>query len=141
MSEPKTDKIRKRTQARELALQALYMIDQRPELTLGEAEDHVGNSPHPGEVRKYAMRVIEGIMETRKRLDETIQSIAANWEIVRMPVVDRNILRLAAYEILYCEDIPRKVAINEAIDLAKKYSTKESGSFVNGILDKVKKTE
>ena len=80
---------------------------------------------------------VGGILEHRSGLDKTIQGIAANWEIARMPIIDRNILRLAAYEILHCEDIPRKVAINEAIDLAKKYSTKESGAFVNGILDKV----
>jgi transcription antitermination protein NusB len=137
MEKGKTDKTRRRTRARELALEAVYMADQRPELTAAELKRHVDASDQEDEVRHYAWRLVDGVAREKKNLDAAIQKIAINWEISRMPIVDRNVLRMASYEILYCADIPRKVAINEAIDLAKKYSTAESGAFVNGILDKI----
>ncbi len=74
-------------------------------------------------------------------IDEEISKYAANWELKRMAVVDRNVLRLATYEIIFCEDIPPKVSINEAIDIAKKFGGDDSGKFVNGVLDKINKTE
>jgi N utilization substance protein B len=141
MTKSKSEKIRKRTRARELALEILYMADQCTDLEAADIEDYIGRARQEYEVREYARRVVTGIASEREGLDAVIRKIAANWEISRMPIIDRNILRLAAYEILHCDDIPRKVAINEAIDLAKKYSTAESGAFVNGILDKIKRAE
>jgi transcription antitermination protein NusB len=89
-------------------------------------------------MRLFAEPLIRGTLEHREALDEKIQHFAKNWELGRMAVVDRNILRLAVYEMLYREDIPPVVSINEAVDIAKRFSTDESGRFVNGILDKVK---
>ena len=88
--------------------------------------------------RLFADKLIRGVLDHRSDLDEKIKSHAENWDLNRMAVVDRNILRLAIYEMLYRDDIPPIVSINEAVDVAKKYSTEDSGKFVNGILDKIK---
>ena len=76
--------------------------------------------------------------DARPELDEAIQSVAQNWQIERMAVIDRNVLRMATFELLHCEEVPPKVAINEGIELGKRFSTQNSGAFINGILDKVK---
>lgn len=89
-------------------------------------------------VRLFAEPLLRGTLEHRDQIDAEIMRHAKNWEIQRMAVVDRNILRLAVYEMLHREDIPPVVSINEAIDIAKRFSTDDSGKFVNGILDKVK---
>jgi N utilization substance protein B len=83
------------------------------------------------------MRLIEGTLAEQAEIDEVIQQVAQNWNISRMAVVDRNVLRLATYELLNCQDIPPKVAINEAIEIGKRYSTQNSGAFINGILDRI----
>ena len=88
--------------------------------------------------RLFAEPLIRGVLEKQKDLDTMIVKYAKNWELHRMAVVDRNILRLALFEMLFREDIPPVVSINEAVDIAKKFSTEDSGKFVNGILDKVK---
>ena len=80
---------------------------------------------------------MDGVVEHRDELDGVIRGVAQNWEIARMAVIDRNVLRMAAYELLHCPDIPPKVAINEAIELGKRFSTQNSGAFINGILDKI----
>ncbi len=130
--------VRKRTRARELALQALYMLDQRGAEVADYIDDFIGNADHDANVRDYATKLVVGIRRNRKEIDGRISAVAENWDLYRMAVIDRNILRVACFEMLHLDDIPPKVAINEAIDLAKKYSTEESGSFVNGILDKIK---
>jgi N utilization substance protein B len=89
-------------------------------------------------VRLFADPLIRGALEHREESDELIRKHAINWELHRIAAVDRNILRLAIYEMLHRDDIPPVVSINEAVDIAKKFSTQESGKFVNGILDKVK---
>jgi N utilization substance protein B len=89
-------------------------------------------------MRLFAEPLIRGTLEHRDAIDARIQQYTRNWELSRMAVVDRNILRLAVYEMLYRDDIPPVVSINEAVDIAKRFSTDESGRFVNGILDKVK---
>ena len=88
--------------------------------------------------RVFAEPLIRGTLEHREEIDEHIRRVAKNWELHRIAVVDRNILRLAIYEMMYREDIPPVVSINEAIDIAKRYSTPDSGKFVNGILDKIR---
>ena len=130
--------VRRRTRARELALQALYMLDQRGVEVADYIDDFIGNADHDANVRDYATKLVVGIRRNREEVDGRISAVAENWDLYRMAVVDRNILRVACFEMLHLDDIPPKVAINEAIDLAKKYSTEESGSFVNGILDKIK---
>ena len=96
--------------------------------------------PTAGEVemRLFADPLIRGALEHRDAIDEHIKKHAKNWEFHRIAAVDRNIMRLAIYEMLFREDIPPIVSINEAVDIAKKFSTQDSGKFVNGILDKVR---
>jgi N utilization substance protein B len=89
-------------------------------------------------VRTFAEPLIRGTVEHRQEIDQAIQKHTKNWDLRRMAAVDRNILRLATYEMLHRDDIPPVVSINEAVDIAKKFSTEESGRFVNGILDKLK---
>jgi N utilization substance protein B len=88
-------------------------------------------------VRQFALRLLDETIEHCRDLDDIIVKVAENWDLDRMAVIDRNILRLGAAEILYMDDVPEKATINEAIEIAKKFSTENSGRFVNGILDKV----
>ena len=153
----------KRREARERAVQFLYQYDQNPPEELDEAlnqfwdsqrksalaEDKAdANWGQPVELspatteeaalRRFSDPLIRGALEHRDELDEQIKKHALNWDLHRIAVVDRNILRLAIYEMLHREDIPPIVSINEAVDIAKKFSTPDSGKFVNGILDKIK---
>ena len=134
--------MRKRTKAREHALKILYAVD----ITGDDPEKCVeafweGNDEPDKEVKEFTNAMVLGFYENRDMIDKMITKCATNWELKRMAVIDRNILRAATYELLFCDDIPPKVAINEAIDIAKKYGDKDSGSFVNGVLDKINKSE
>lgn len=95
----------------------------------------------PEDVREFTERIARGTIEHLPQIDQKITSYTENWQLNRMAVVDRNILRFAAYELLYMDDIPPKVTINEAVNVAKKYSQDEAGKFVNGVLDKIHHTE
>ena len=130
--------MRKRTHAREIALQLYYQLDLRGEEILNDLDELLHNSSKDPEVTTFARELVHGCWEQRKAIDEKIESVARNWELRRMAVIDRNILRLATFELLYREDIPPLVSINEAIEMAKKFSTKRSGPFVNGILDNLR---
>ena len=90
------------------------------------------------EVRTFALRLVEGTLKLRNEIDDRLKSVTRNWDLKRMACVDRNILRMTVFELAHCRDVPPKVAINEAIELGKKYSTANSGGFVNGILDRVR---
>ena len=129
--------MRKRTQAREFALQILYKQDLDPE----PLEELLGpfweEHPAPPEVRDYTERLVRGTLRYLTELDALIMKYAEHWDLPRMAAVDRNILRYAAYELLHENEIPPKVSINEAVNIAKKFSQEESGKFVNGILDKI----
>ncbi|MBM4054361.1 MAG: transcription antitermination factor NusB [Planctomycetes bacterium] len=129
--------MRNRTIARELALQALYQLDLRGDETENEMEEFCRQSSEKPDIYKFAMSLIKGCRSHVKEIDEKISLSAENWDLHRMAIIDKNILRLGIYELLYRDDIPPKVSINEAIELAKKFSTKDSGMFVNGVLDKV----
>jgi len=133
--------VRKRSRSRELALMALYQVDITREKTPEVLKDFWENHKADTEVRGFATVLITGTTAHQDRLDKVISQYADNWEIRRMATVDRNILRLAVYELLYVEEIPPKVSINEAVDLAKKFGDVESGRFVNGILDQISKAE
>ena len=130
--------MKKRTKARELALQYLYQLDLCGPDLAPVAREFIHGEDGDEETRRFAMRLIEGTLENRPEIDRTVQGVAQNWNVARMAVIDRNVLRLATYELLHCPDIPPKVAINEAIELGKRYSTQNSGGFINGVLDKVK---
>lgn len=138
--------MRKRTRSREIALQLLYQVDIRHE----ELDSIMGDFLEtqlcdPGEwdpsIKDFAVTLAKGTRDNISIIDETISSYAQNWQLERMAMIDRNIMRMACYELLYVDDIPPKVSINEAVDLAKKYGDTESGKFVNGILDKIKKNQ
>lgn len=129
--------MRKRTRSREIVLQALYQLEIRGSEFLDEVESFCREQGEESEISDFALILVKGCIREMKEIDKKIMNISANWELHRMPVVDRNILRQACYELFYMKDIPPKVSINEAIDLAKKYSTEKSGFFVNGVLDKI----
>jgi transcription antitermination protein NusB len=122
---------------RELALQVLYALDLNPMeprrflLTFWE------HNPSPTEARNYAGVLVEGVSARRADLDLLIKGKAQHWALSRMARVDLNLLRLATYELLYRNDVPKKVIINEAIEIAKKYGSEDSSAFINGILDEI----
>ncbi len=125
-----------RRRAREVALQILYKVDMARN-ERGEVEPYM-ESLQPGtEARRYCESLVSGVTEKREAIDGVIEGFSANWKMDRMAVVDRNILRLAVYELLYGEEVPFKVVIDEAVELAKRYGSEESGAFINGVLDKV----
>lgn len=130
--------MKKRTRSRELALQFLYQIDLLGPQKLEDLTDFLREEGGDTETTAYARVLIEGTVDATPELDEEIQTVAQNWQIERMAVIDRNVLRMAAFELLHCEEIPPKVAINEGIELGKRFSTQNSGAFINGILDKIK---
>jgi len=134
--------VRNRTKARECALKILYAIDIRKE----SASQCAGLfwESHPtikNEVKEFSAFLVEGVSENQKVIDSMISKHATNWQIQRMPTIDRNILRLATFELLFAGDIPPKVSINEAIEMAKRYGDRDSGKFVNGVLDVINKSE
>ena len=133
--------MRKRTQARECALKILYQMD-----LAGQPFDQIfplfwEYYPAPQEVREFAEQLVQGTSEHMPEIDQKITQYTENWQLNRMAVVDRNILRFSVYELIFMNEIPPKVTINEAVNIAKKYSQEEAGKFVNGILDKINHTE
>ena len=133
--------MRKRTQARECALKILYQLDMAGEPLDEALPAFWEHYPAPPEVREFAEALVRGTRERLSEIDQKLSQYAENWQLNRMAAVDRNILRFAAYELLYLDDIPPKVTINEAVNIAKKYSQEEAGKFVNGVLDKINHTE
>jgi N utilization substance protein B len=132
-----------RRQARELALQALFFLDmdksdfsQGFEIFCTNYEDKLTEN-----IRPFFTDLVQGVMENRQRIDELLDTCSTNWKLARMPAVDRNIMRIAAFELLMCPDIPFSVTINEAVEIGKKYGTRDSGAFINGVLDRVKSLE
>lgn len=134
--------MRKRTKARENALKILYAVD----ITGEEAKKCIDtywqtNEENDTEVKTFANSLVLGAANNGKEIDKMISQYTTNWQLDRMAVIDRNILRLATYELLFRDEIPPKVTINEAIDIAKRYGDSDSGKFVNGVLDKINKSE
>jgi len=134
--------MRKRTQAREFALIILYQKDvTRFEIQQVADNFWLDQKENDSEIKEFTGRLVFGVNQNLDSIDEKISSYAINWQLKRMAIIDRNILRLGLYELLYADDIPPKVTINEAVELAKKFGDVESSKFVNGILDKIHKTE
>lgn len=171
-----TAPIRRRTRAREIAMQALFQFDVRgKDYAGGDDVDGSGGSGAGSdrraveaicraelrrheedgdgdpldeadrklnaaerEILQFSSKLVEGTLEHRDAIDEKLQSVTRNWDLRRMAIVDRNVLRMATYELMWCTDVPHKVAINEAIEIGKKFSTANSGGFVNGILDRIR---
>lgn len=126
-----------RRKAREVALKALFQID----LVNTQAEQALAyagaEAPISEEAAAFARDIVLGTIQRLPEIDAQIAALSKDWDIRRMPAVDRNILRMAAYEILWREDVPPQVAINEAVELAKKYGDTRSSAFVNGILGNI----
>ena len=129
----------KRTRARELAMQALYQLDIRGTEVLEYLNGFFIENEPDDSVRSLAWQWTKGAWENLDNCDELVAASTIKWELSRLCLVDRNILRLAVYQLKFCPDIPPKVVINEAVELAKKFSTDKSSSFVNGVLDAVLK--
>ena len=134
-----------RRRSREIALQILYRVDMTESppdeaipshyelLTTGE--EHEVQAPYL--VRPFAEHLVRGVHLHQAEIDQIIVSASDHWRLDRMSIVDRNILRIALFEMLYCPDVPPKVSINEAIDIGKKFGSEDSGAFINGVLDHI----
>lgn len=133
--------MRKRTKAREIALQLLYEYDATGEMEQERVDSFVAGSTTSSETGEYARALVAGVIEHRNEFDGIFGKLSDHWSVSRMPVVDRNVLRIGAYELLHGEGVPPKVAINEAVELAKKFGSADSGRFVNAILDRINRDQ
>ncbi len=133
--------MRRRTRAREIAVQFLYQLDLRGDEVLELVHDYVESESDNKDVRDFAIRLIQGSRRHQEETDSRLREVTRNWDLSRMATLDRNVLRMAVFELLHCPDIPPKVTINEAIEIGKKFSTANSGAFINGILDRVRLDE
>jgi N utilization substance protein B len=121
-----------------MAIQVLYQVDMA-QSDIGEAlRLFCEHFKAPDSIRDFAFELANGVHQYREEIDTLIRRLSEHWRLERMSAVDRNILRLAIFELLYRADIPAKVSINEAVDLGKKYGSEDSGSFINGILDRIR---
>jgi transcription antitermination protein NusB len=132
-------------------MQALFHLDMQKDRAVspcgpgegGEAsseplELYCRNFPPSKKAHPFFTKIVKGVCLAQEEIDAVVERYSNNWKITRMSCVDRNVLRVAVFELLYCEDIPAKVSINEAIDVGKKFGTDESGAFINGILDSIR---
>ena len=125
-----------RRQAREYALQILFQQDSRQQRDL-LSESFQSHRPFPKSVKDFSACLVQGVTEHLSEVDDLIRKYTDHWSLERMALVDRNILRIAIFELLYLDDIPAKVTLNEAIEVAKRYGDESSSAFVNGILDRI----
>jgi N utilization substance protein B len=139
-----------RRRAREASLQLLFEIDlgqKKADEILASGrlpwQRSLAAEMEPGEdsaeIEDFVRQLVEGVSHNVREIDRLIESHSTHWKISRMAIVDRNILRMAVFELLYCKDIPPSVSINEAIEIGKRYGTEESGAFINGVLDHIAK--
>ena len=129
--------MRKRRKSREFALQVLFQLNitkQDPIKAFAQSKEHFLKKEESDE---FAEQIVLGVQEHLQEIDRLIEKYSENWRLDRISLIDRNILRMAIFELLYCEEIPPKVTLNEAIDLGKRFGTDDSGSFINGILDRI----
>jgi len=127
----------RRTRGREIALQVLYQLEQNPDMPPEDVRVFIEGRLREPELRAYADSLVIGVRKHQAELDALLGGVAENWSVPRMAAIDRNILRLGAYELMHATEVPMKVVITEALELAKRYSTAASGRFVNGILDRL----
>ena len=127
-----------RRQARELAMQALFYMDMRKDASEEMLQNFCGCFCPSKKSKRFFMKLVNGVLGTKDQIDALVERFSQNWNISRMSCVDRNVMRIAVYEMLYCDDIPSKVSINEAVDIGKKFGSQESGAFINGIMDSIR---
>ncbi|MBM3246331.1 MAG: transcription antitermination factor NusB [Candidatus Omnitrophica bacterium] len=133
--------MRKRSLSREFALQVLYQLDitrDKEDAALAGFWQELSQEDAEQSVKDFTAELVKAVAQNLAVIDAKIAQFATNWQLKRMAVVDRNILRLGCCELMFRDDIPAKVSINEAVELAKRYSGREAGKFVNAILDKIK---
>jgi len=128
-----------RRQAREWGFQILFQLDMNPGELPVVFKEFWRVRRSDGKTRAFAEALVVGVRDHLEEIDAKIKSYAQNWDIKRMGAVERNVMRMALYEMLYCEDVPPVVCINEAVDITKYFGNAESGKFVNGILDRARK--
>jgi len=119
-------------------MQALFQIEMNPDDSAENLEMFCEHFSVGKSVKPFFLRLVEGVKSFKDEIDPLIERFSDNWKMGRMSRVDRNVMRIAVYELLYCDDIPEKVSINEAIDIGKKFGTDDSGAFINGILDSIR---
>ncbi len=133
------NKMSLRRKAREVALQMLFQWDSIHDMPVAKpfVVDFFQKQSSPPKVKEFAMVLVEGVIKHCSQIDQIIRKNTEHWSLGRMAIIDRNILRFSVFELLYLDDIPAKVTLNEAIEVAKKFGSEESSRFVNGVLDKV----
>ena len=129
----------KRRSSRELALKFLYQSELNAGDYNEQMEQFLEISPVKDDVRKFMVDLVETISLHKREIDEFLEKSSENWSLSRMTVIDRNILRIATAELLFHKDIPHKVVIDEAVEIAKKFGSEDSPDFINGVLDRIKK--
>lgn len=133
------DKAGLRRAAREAAMRIMYSMEFSGQTPEAAATDYWAAHKVGDAMRAYATQILDGVAARRAEIDAVINGASDNWPLARMAAVDRNILRVAAYELMQCPDVPTAVAINEAVEIAKQYAAPETASFINGILGKIEK--
>ncbi len=131
--------MRKRSRSREVALQLLFLRDQNHKVTRAAIEQFVRDRLKEPDARLFCLMLFDGARERLGEIDKKIGQAAENWRLSRMSTVDRNVLRLAAYEVLFEPETPDAVAFDEAIELARRFGTADSPAFVNGVLDRLRR--
>jgi N utilization substance protein B len=129
--------LRKRRKSREFALQVLFQLEITKQDSVKAFTQSKEHFLKEAENDEFAEQIVLGVREHFQQIDRLIERYSENWRLDRISLIDRNILRMAIFELLYCEEIPPKVTLNEAIDLGKRFGTDDSGSFINGILDRI----
>lgn len=124
--------------SREQALQALFYMDMHRDPMEDSVDLFCSCFTQDKPTEPFFHRLVNGVQENRTTIDAVVEQFSSNWKLSRMSCVDRNVLRIAVFELLFCADIPPKVSINEAIDVGKRFGTEESGAFINGILDSIR---
>ena len=131
----------RRSRAREIALQLLHQRDHNPSVDRARLEDFVRQRLGVPELEPFCLSLYDGVVGCLPEIDRRLGEAAENWRLPRMAAVDRNVLRLGAYELLFAPDTPAGVAIDEAIEIARRYGSKDSPGFVNGVLDRLRQTK
>ena len=130
----------RRSRAREVALQLLFQRDHNPGIDRAAIERFVHDRLHEPDLETFCFSLHDGVLTHLAEIDERLSEAAENWRLPRMATVDRNVLRLGTYELLWAADTPANVALDEAIELARRYGAAESPAFVNGILDRLRQS-
>ena len=130
-----------RRKGRELALQALYQIEITGDASAAAVDLFLSHFEGSAQAKEFARRLVSGVVSQRPDIDCLIEKCTENWKLMRIAKVDLLILRMAAYELIFCPDIPLNVSLDEAIEMGKRFGTGDSGSFINGVLDQLAHSE